>query len=206
MTAGDGQLDLLALLPTREEEHPTPPRLTTSPARGFAARLAAFAEWKQRYGNFDCIRVSHGWHEAMCEATGPVDRCQGTLLAANYGCDCSERDCQCVGGTYSRGACLHCAWEGPVRHDGGEAVCDALDHAHPDWRTSPVVAPLRHDATPARTRRWRAEVDTLYGDRPDGHPIITDRPPPGTRAVADRSPWGGYDVAACAVRTPTASS
>jgi len=195
----DEQLDLLALLPTREESHPTPLRLTTSSARGFAARVAAYGEWRRRYGGVACARVSHGWHAAMCEATGPVTRCQATVLNADYGCGCDWRGCQCVGDLYYRGACLHCRWEGPVRDEQTQSVCDGLDHAHPGWRTSPTVAPTAHDPSPAQKRRWRERVDELYGNRPDGHPIITERTAPGTRAVPDRSPWGGYDVAACTV-------
>ncbi len=202
MSEIEGQLDLLALLSTREEEHPTPPRLTTSTARGYCAREAVYVEWCQRYGSVDCARVSHGWHATLCEAAGASARCQATVLNADLGCNCHQRDCQCVGDLYYRGACLHCTWEGPARDEQTQSVCDGLDHAHPEWRTSPTVAPLTHDPNPAQKRRWREKVDELYGDRPDGHPIITERSAPGTRAVPDRSPWGGYDVAACTLERP----
>ncbi len=190
MSEAEGQLDLLALLPTREEQHPTPPRLTASPARGYAAREVAYAEWKQRHGGFDCDRVSHGWHAALCEATGPVTHCQATVLTANLRCACS-RGCHCVGDLYYRGACLHCPWEGPVREEQTETVGDGLDHAHLGWRNSPTVAPLGHEPSPKQRRRWNEEVDKRYGERPEGYPIITERTAPGTRAVPGRSPWRG---------------
>jgi len=77
VSEAEGQLDLLALLPTREEQHPTPPRLTGSPTRGYAAREGAFSEWRQRYGGFDSARVSHGWHAALCEGHRPRDPLSG---------------------------------------------------------------------------------------------------------------------------------
>ena len=206
MSEAEGQLDLLALLPTREEQRPTPPRLTVSPARGYAAREGAFSEWRQRYGGFDSARVSHGWHVALCEATGPVTRCQVTVLTVNLGCRHTGRaGCQCVGGLSYRGACLHCPWEGPVREDQTQAVGDGLDHAHPGWRNGPTVQPLGHEPSPKQRRRWNEEVDKLYGDRPEGYPIITERTTPGTRAVPGRSPWGGYDVAVHRPRHPRAT-
>ncbi len=189
MSEAEGQLDLLALLPTREEQRPTPPRLTVSPARGYAAREGAFSEWRQRYGGFDSARVSHGWHVALCEATGPVTRCQVTVLTVNLGCRHTGRaGCQCVGGLSYRGACLHCPWEGPVREDQTQAVGNGLDHAHPGWRNGPTVQPLGHEPSPKQRRRWNEEVDRLYGDRPEGYPIITERTTPGTRAVPAAPP------------------
>jgi len=202
VSEAEGQLDLLALLPTREEQHPTPPRLTGCPARGYAAREGAFSEWRQRYGGFDSARVSHGWHAALCEATGPVTCCQATVLTANLGCGHTGRaGCQCVGGLSYRGSCLHCPWEGPVREDQTQAVGDGLDHAHPGRRNSLTVQPLRHEPSPKQRRRWNEEVDKLYGDRPEGYPIITERTALGTRAVPGRSPWSGYDVPACTAHT-----
>ncbi len=205
MSEAEGQLDLLALLPTREEQHPSPPRLTVSPARGYAAREGAFSEWRQRYGGFDSARVSHGWHAALCEATGPVTCCQATVLTANLGCGHTGRaGCQCVGGLSYRGACLHCPWEGPVREDQTQAVGDGLDHAHPGRRNSLTVQPLRHEPSPKQRRRWNEEVDKLYGDRPEGYPIITDPRHP-TPAPYPAAPPGVVTTCLRAPPTPPPS-
>ncbi len=126
MSEADGQLDLLALLPTREEQRPTPPRLTVSPAHGYAAREGAFSEWRQRYGGFDSTRVSHGWHVALCEATGPVTRCQVTVLTVNLGCGHTGRTaCACT--APGKGPCVRIKlrrsatdWTMPTR--GGETA------------------------------------------------------------------------------------
>ncbi|OZC42461.1 hypothetical protein CH286_25155 [Rhodococcus sp. WWJCD1] len=44
---------------------------------------------------------------------------------------------------------------------------------------------------------WAAKVIELIGERPTGWPVITRRGDTiGLRSVPNRSPWGGYDVAA----------
>lgn len=57
-----------------------------------------------------------------------------------------------------------------------------------------MTAPQQYRKKPV-TITWKKQVIALYGDRPPGWPVITDRTPPGLRAVEGRSPWGGYDVA-----------
>jgi len=188
------QLDLFSLLPSIEDDTPTPPSIYGSPARGLVARTAAFTDWSACSGRLDSYRVSHAWHPGLCEAAGTTPGCQVSVMTCDLRCD-HHRACECVGDLIEKGVCLHCAWEGPDRLNQAAAVWDALDHAHPGWDDSPAVDPLRHDPSAKQKQRWRESVEELYGPRPQGYPIITRRPPGATRAVAGRSPWGGYDVA-----------
>jgi len=74
-------------------------------------------------------------------------------------------------------------------------------HYCPPARSDTPLPHDSHEPSPKQRRRWNEEVDKLYGDRPEGYPIITERTAPGTRAVPGRSPWSGYDVAACTAHT-----
>ena len=175
------------------------PKLFATTARGAQAHIAEFREWKYEFGHFDCIRVSHAWVASPMTPTEPTDTCQPTVLHAGLWCHHGggrNKGCQCVGGGLFWAFCRGCDWEGNDRHDDETAaVFDALDHAHPGWRDSPVVEAASPAAKEKAAGRWIANVHDLYGDRPDGWPIITERMG-GLRAVPGRSPWGGYDIAA----------
>ncbi|MFZ2273120.1 DUF6349 family protein [Corynebacterium variabile] len=163
---------------------------------------AAFDHWQAEHGHFGSIPLSHAWHQMSgrngdCDlATG--DGCEVTILCADTRCNDPEHDyarrCQCVGDLTYRAVCDTCHWSStPDREH--EATLAALDHCFENWRDSPVVSPAPSNMDDRAMRRWSAEVVAAYGARPLGWPVITARTGPGTRAVAGRSPWRGYDVA-----------
>lgn len=173
--------------------------LFASPTRGVAARAAEFETWETTWGRHVSNTASHAFRPGICDPSTPTDTCQPTCLSANLDCQCpdSTRDtaCQCIGGDLYRGACTGCPWEGENRADEDEAVCEALDHAHPGWIDDlPIVTPER---TPSqRTQVWAAKVIDIVGERPTGWPVITRRGDAiALRSIPRYSPWGGYDVA-----------
>ncbi|MGK3103234.1 DUF6349 family protein [Streptomyces sp. WAC05858] len=87
------------------------------------------------------------------------------------------------------GACLGCTWEGPNRRRTDEAVEDAHDHSHPDWRDLPAM-PER------RGRHWLTHVQRLYPDGwfDRGGPIRTVRTGIEKRHKPGAAPGGGYDL------------
>ncbi|MET8681732.1 DUF6349 family protein [Streptomyces sp. NPDC004647] len=89
-----------------------------------------------------------------------------------------------------RGACLACTWEGPDRRREKEAVEDAHDHTHPQWRTLPPL-PER------RARHWLTHATRLYPANwfDNGGPIRTIRTGIEKRHLPGAAPGGGYDLA-----------
>ena len=207
MTETAGQIDIFEVLAAAEAEvqnlhvqrHGIP-TLFASPTRGVAARIAEFETWATTWGRHGSSAASHAFAPGICDPTTPTDTCQPTCIAADLDCQCPDtsRDapCQCVGGDVYRGACTGCPWEGENRADEADAVCDALDHAHPGWIDDfPIVIPERRPSQ--KDQVWTAKVIDIVGERPAGWPVITRRGDTiGLRSVPNRSPWGGYDVAA----------
>lgn len=201
LAPGPGQLNLLELL-ADDRIAAGFHSLHASTTRGILAREDELSRWVATYGRFGSSRISHAWRVGICEPDTITERCQPTVLTCDLRCDCYDTECSCVGALLYRGACRCCDWEGEPTDDQVAAVGDGLDHAHPGWRTAPAVDALPHCATRKQEGTWRAAVDAAYGPRPAGFPIITRRPPRQGRGVADRSPWGGYDVAADDDDTP----
>jgi hypothetical protein len=196
-----GQLDLFAEIETAEVEErlASAPCLYASTARGFFARLAAWTQWIDEYGNFDCIRLSHGWHTWYRDQQ-PTHQCRPIVMSADLRCNCYEYGCQCVGELIYRGACLHCDFEGPDRLSENEAAEDANDHCWHGWRDLPIVPPAPEGGTSKKDNQarstWVSKVNELYpaGWLEDGGPIRTRRSGLGTRHVPARTPFGGYDM------------
>lgn len=96
-----------------------------------------------------------------------------------------------------RGACLGCSWEGPDRRRTDEAVEDAHDHTHPQWRTLP---PLPEQ----RGRHWLTHATRLYPDGwfDSGGPIRTIRTGIEKRHKPGAAPGGGYDLAVVPAQRP----
>ncbi len=189
------QLDLFTLLSSIEDDTPAPPSIYGSPARGLVARTAAFTDWCACYGRLDSYRVSHAWHPGLCEAAGATPGCQVSVMTCELRCD-HHRACECVGDLIEKGACLHCAWEGPDRLNQAAAVWDALDHAHPGWDDSPAVDPLRHDPAPNRSngggRAWRSCMGPArrgIRSSPAARPGRPGRWPGAHPGVVTTSPW-----------------
>ncbi|MBJ7287579.1 DUF6349 family protein [Williamsia sp.] len=173
------------------------PSAFNTPARGLMARLEVLDAWKQAWGNFDCIRVSHTWHPGIMDPFDPSDTCQPAYMSANLYCH-HHRDpnCQCVNLRLNRAMCRGCDWEADTDYlNSDHAIADAHDHAFPGWRESPLVLDPQ-PMNPKPLAKWQAKVIDLYGgDRPNGWPIISPRPGGGNRSVPCRSPFGGYDMA-----------
>ena len=202
------QLDMFAMLAHDEYEAKVRaagiPRLYVGAARGLHHRLAEKAAWLEQWSEpvgRGYGLVHKGWTPdcTFLYLDIEVETCQAIVAHADLRCSILEhagRPCYCVGALVHRGFCLACDWEADVdRGSDTEAALDALDHAHPGWRESPVVDEPKRDAnTNHATKAWKKYVDEVYGERPQGWPIITRRSGVGHRAVAKRSPWGGYDV------------
>lgn len=211
MAETTGQIDIFEMFAevaaddqARHEKIHGVPSLFASTTRGPAARLAEFHAWQSTWGHFDSYRTSHALIPGTCEPSQPTATCQPTSLWAGLHCSCTwtlrEKTCHCVGGNLHRAACTGCDWEGENRADSDEAVCDALDHAHPGWLDDLAIE--IPDRPHEKTARWSTKVTAMIGDRPQGWPVITRRAEGhvGNRCVPDRSPWGGYDVAAAVAR------
>ncbi|WP_180685948.1 DUF6349 family protein [Streptomyces gossypiisoli] len=97
-----------------------------------------------------------------------------------------------------RGACLGCTWEGPDRRRTDEAVEDAHDHTHPQWRTLPPL-PER------RGRHWHTHATHIYPENwfDHGGPIRTIRTGIEKRHLPGAAPGGGYDLAVVPPKTPS---
>lgn len=207
------QLDLFAELETAAAEAQAKalaeapvPNLYGSPTRGLAARMAEFDAWRDAYGDFGCIPISHAWHEGFSHSTTPTDRCAPSLLQAELRCLCNTyagNRCLCVGDLMYRGACRHCTWEGDPTDSENTASEDAHDHAWPGWRDLPLVPRSRAgEMGPAQQKRaavqWLEKVTPLYppGWVEAGGPVRTARSSLGTRHVPNGTPFGGYDMAA----------
>ena len=194
-----GQLDLLAVIEEAKLEAPMR-TLYGSPARGLAARAAEFAAWRAAHGSLGSYGRSHAWTVCLTCPDTPTDRCQPTVLFADLRCNCGRyRDsyrCTCVGDLMYRGACRQCDWEGDPRDRENAAAEDACDHAWAGWAELPVVPAVPQERK--KRAAWVEQVSELYpvGWLEDGGPIRTARSRSGSRHVAGRTPFGGYDLAA----------
>ncbi len=199
-----GQLDMFAMLAADETEERSRggiPTLFAGPGRGLIARRAAAEQWAREWAavvRIGARYVSRAW--STYDPSTPTATCQAIVLSADLRCGLPEHDhgddCLCVGDLVYRGFCRGCDWEAHDVHGReNRAAADALDHAHPGWRDSPVVPALACDSSNKAKATWVRRAREAYGDRPEGWPIITDRRGIGSRAVPGRSPWGGYDVA-----------
>ncbi|MFZ2510992.1 MAG: DUF6349 family protein [Gordonia sp. (in: high G+C Gram-positive bacteria)] len=195
------QLDLLDLL--NEIDPPPPP---AKPPVIFGHRGRTLLDYRVRLDRWcaengtrlDCLRMAHAWAAQYGTPVALRGQCHPIRISASLGCPHHVWDggpCECVGGHVYRTICEHCGWHSPATDD-SSAVLAGLDHAYPGWRTSPIAPAQNSGGSQAKAKRWAKNVVELYGDRPLGWPVITDRAGPGLRAVEGRSPWGGYDVAA----------
>ncbi|GII42874.1 DUF6349 family protein [Planotetraspora phitsanulokensis] len=164
----------------------------TSEPRGAAGRRLAkeSAPRDQRRGMWD-IHITHPGYQGLIPAKS--SRHRPTILARVV----DEPKWHLL----YRGACIDCDYEGDERRKELEAVEDAHDHTHPEWRSLPGVEPpperFRHDPKPYD--RWFAAVTKAYpaGWLDCGGPIVTVRKETsGPRPIPGGAPGGGYDIAA----------
>lgn len=182
---------------------PLPRLYADRDCRGYAQREWAFEEWVRTYGNFGCIRLTHGWRSAHRYGKS-FEHCHAVIMHADLSCQHNHWDdeppCFCVGGGASRGMCGYCDWEGEIRSNERAAVEDAHDHAWPGWRDLPI-APNWPDQTTGKSgarnvAKWWAVVTPLYPPNwvAQGGPILTLRRTGSTRHVDGRHPHGGWDL------------
>jgi hypothetical protein len=96
--------------------------------------------------------------------------------------------------------CPGCGHQGPIRSDENEAIEDACDHAHPGWRTMPLLEPYPYELT--KRPRWEAAARAAY---PPGWferegPVREQRGPIGGRHVLGKAPGGGYAMGVLGTR------
>lgn len=96
-----------------------------------------------------------------------------------------------------RGACLGCPWEGLDRRRTDQAVEDAHDHTHPQWRSLPPL-PERQG------RHWLTHATRLYPENwfDNSGPIRTIRTGIDKRHKPGGAPGGGYDLGVVPARRP----
>lgn len=178
-------IDLLDILDVITAEPTAAPQTYTTATDWTPAQLdeayEALCKRAEVEGTRCGIRLwSHMW--ATSFATRPTRGAHPMeVVSAHLGCECPRgTDCQCVTALVYRAWCRDCAHWTAIRDDESAAVVELHDHCWPGWRELPV------GATADRGPHWEQA----------GAPIITERAPHGTRAVAGYSPYGGYDLAA----------
>jgi hypothetical protein len=214
---GDGQEGLWDE-PPPPEDLPSP-CLFSSPARGLAARLAEFENWKAQYGSFGCLSRAHAWCLPWQDGQSPPGgHCQPVALSADLRLDGGPREVPCGckerhDALLYRGACRACDWEGEPCGSENAAIEDGCDHAWPGWRNLPVVAASYPDmASGASAQRgkdqWTGRVTAAYpaGWLQAGGPVRTHRAGGATRHVPGRTPFGGYDLGTTEEASPPRKS
>jgi Family of unknown function (DUF6349) len=196
-----------------------------APVAGLAPRTAVYAMWRDVYGGFGSGIWSHCWAPAWLISLHldgyQLDRHEATTLACDLrrewlhrekqyspvppcGHDADAETRKGFQGLHYRGVCrlAGCDWEGPDRDRENPAVEDAIDHAHPGWRTLPPVpkTPERNDGNKAKRaarEKWIVQVTAAYPDGwlEAGGPIRTVRGQYASRHVEAATPYGGYDMA-----------
>lgn len=182
-----GQLDIFTEIASMDRTAATQhlPRTFTTSERYSAAELnEAFIAWQGEHPEVRASKgASHMWSPGLCSPFGTSTRHSVWVMCAELRCDHFSEPCYCVGGCLTRVYCSDCRWWSAPSHDEGDAVRAYHDHCWPGWRNLPVLS----------------AADKLTDDYPEewkvpGAPVVTTRPPIGTRNVPGRSPFGGYDM------------
>ena len=157
---------------------------------------AAWDRYIAEHGHFGCIPRSHMWHTwnplfTVCDVNLESGHSL-VVLSADTRCDEDDHDHTAAplpGKLMYQAICEPCQWHRIGAES--EVVIAWHDHAMPGWRDLPAV--------PAKTKNVTAWAQEHYPAQWqfDGAPIVTAREhPSASRAVAGRSPWKGYDIAA----------
>lgn len=167
---------------------------------------AAFAHWQFLHGPFNSYALSHMWHRAIAVPGGVAVAEHGfDLFTAELRCLADDHHrhgaCACIGEMLYQVVCEPCELH-QITAGENTAVEFWHDHAIPGWRDLPIVPariPLSDGA--GLTKTARAWIIEHYPPSMQftGAPIITERTGIGTRHVAGRSPWGGYDLSQTAL-------
>lgn len=157
---------------------------------------AAFTCYQGEHGIWGSARRSHMWHrEFINPFPWLVEGHEIHLFTAQAWCDVPDHTgcADLPGHRLHQANCPLCRWH----HIGEETeVVEAWhDHALPGWRALPVLPGdlARFQAAPRVILAWMQRTYPPSWLRP-GVPILTERHPRGTRALAGRSPLGGYDL------------
>lgn len=166
---------------------------------------AAFAHWQFLNGPFNSSALSHMWHRAIAVPGGVAVADHGfDMFTAELRCfvdDHRHEDCACVGDMLYQAVCEPCEWH-QITAGENTAVESWHDHSIPGWRDLPIVpARIRISDGSGLTKAAGAWIIEHYPPAMQfiGAPIITERSDVGTRHVAGRSPWGGYDLSQTAL-------
>lgn len=165
----------------------TPPE----PVGAVARHTAFLPRFRDKAQNVrDVWRIDYG-HPGFSQHTPPepTDTHQPTVITRSWNQPAPQQPDE-PWPYLHRGACLSCTWEGPDRRRTAEAVEDAHDHTHPQWR---ALLPLPE----RRGRHWLTHATRLYpqGWFDKGGPIRTIRVGIEKRHRPGEAPGGGYDLA-----------
>lgn len=167
---------------------------------------AAWDRWIDENGRQDAYARSHMWHSGCWNQ--PPTQAQG------HECHLYSADTSCTQAHHGHGTdplpaaghtqaiCPPCRWH--YITNGENAAVEAWhDHAMPGWRNLPLF-PLRtlgaaHDR---KSRAW-GEAHYPANWQFPGAPILTRRPPMGTRHVPHYSPFDGYDLCVGVIHPPS---
>ncbi|MGJ9414419.1 DUF6349 family protein [Aeromicrobium sp. CF4.19] len=165
-----------------------------------AQLLAAYERWVAENGRLGASPQSHMWH--VWEPQAAVTETHALqMLTADLRCWPGDHrrtgQCHCPGTLMYQANCEPCRWQ-HITDDEQEAVEAWHDHAMPGWRDLPAM-PLKltkRDERGRLTKKATAWLDEHQptGWRFTGAPIRTEREPMGSRHVAGRPPFGGYDL------------
>jgi hypothetical protein len=154
--------------------------------------VAALERWAEEHQRFGYLKRSRMWHPNTYAGGAPGDdhTCHVLVAECRTLREGEPRDLPAhVPEAYMHQAlCEPCRWH--IIDPSERVVVEAWhDHAFPGWRDLPIVP---HGLSEKKRDAWITEQ---YGDRPEGHPIRTERPSAmACRHVAGRSPWGGFDL------------
>ena len=166
--------------------------------------------WRTTRNEADRLALSAAWSVPTATSLRVGWMMEGTLSVLNTGQELWEtfRTQACTPSVLYRyqgqrhdwlGICTGCGWGGTAQTGESEAIEQAHDHTHPEWRTIPVIASPRHlgDGTKTDTK-WVDLAHATYGTDwlNNQGPVRTRRKNQmATRHVAGRAPGGGYDLA-----------
>lgn len=149
---------------------------------------------------WDLRAGAYAWAPAVCGPNGRHQTDQHEhwpqILDVDLRCRVDgHRSCECVGGLIYRATCTVCGWVGSGTADENGAVESYHDHAFGRrWRIAPVMT--RSWTGEKNDKAWVETASRLYGQDwiERAGPVWTARSRYGGRHVANRTPWGGYDL------------
>lgn len=162
---------------------------------------AAMERYRAQHGNFGCIPRSHMWSRNLCNPPLILPGHELHLFRADVRCSQPDHDhtaSPLPNGIREQVNCPNCHWH----RIGPRGLVEAWhDHAMRGWRSLPVLPDQLRDRYDGGHKLAARRLHWVQDNYPavwqiTGAPILTRRDPRGTGSVAQRSPLGGYDLAA----------